>query len=197
MNWLIRLVMAAYGVPDGPVENPDYVIPLSYCLLPPTKLPDAAKKALLGAIRIAKKFPGSKIIFASSVFFWLHAKEQEDETKLRLLQQHGIPRNRVLVAPKGARSSVEDALNLKPFVGRQAEVVVVPDWIHARSVKAIWNSLMPRGTKVRIRSIKAEWSRQNLPWLQKSAVRWLLANLVRHSLFTLLDKKIAKFHQPI
>ncbi len=195
MNKLINLIMFFWKFPDDEIFNPGIIVPLCYGLISPKELPDAEKKVLEETAKLAKIFPTTKIVFASSECFWSGCKEQEDGLKLEFLVKMGIDPSMITIAG-GVNNSVEEAEKITKVSSKAARTIVICDWMHTRSARKIWKKVSP-DTPLAMHSVKGDWNESLPATFQKSPARWLLANILRHVLFCIIGKRIAKIHQPI
>lgn len=199
INWIVKLIMKFWGLPDDLLENPEIITPHGYGLISSTELPDASQKIILEASKIAKEFPETRIVFASSNYFWEGHQEQEDNARLSLLVENGVSRERIVIT-EGISNTVQEVLavlsKLRELGYNNKEIVVIVDQVHARSSKLIWEKLIPEA-KIKIRSIKGLWDYRHPSLFQKSEARWLLVNILRHLSFMVFGKRIANLHHII
>jgi len=197
MRWLYRLARAIYGVKDSKITAVDLVVPLGYGLEKDKSLPDGAEKTLSVAADIASKY-GVNIAWASSNYFWLGCKEEEDQARIQYLKDIGYE-GRFIIAD-GISNSVTEAENIKAAVLAKKiphkKITVVCDWPHARSALLVWRKVFP-ASKIMIRNIEANWN-SSFVRFQKSNSWWLVVCLLRHAALIVLGlNRVAKIQHPL
>ncbi len=195
MNRIIDFFMKFYGIKNSQVKDPDIIVPLSYGLFSPTILPDVEIGVLEETVCLSGMFPRSRIIFSNSSYFW-GSGEPERNLKLSFLMRYGISVQRVKIVD-GITNSLEEATEIWKTIRQlpHNRIVIVADWMHARSVRCIWGTLFPRNIHIDVISERGSWSATPGPFFfLKSDWRWLAVNLLRHIMFLAFGERIARFH---
>ncbi|MFA6551991.1 MAG: hypothetical protein WCT19_00645 [Candidatus Paceibacterota bacterium] len=186
-----------YGLPDSEIGFCDLVVPLGYGLTIDDELPDATKKTVLEAIRVAEKHK-ARIVWASSNYFFPGCERVENEKKLALFGPE-FSMSPILIG-SGITNSVSEAREIKIACQKASlfpkDIVVVCDWPHARSTRLIWRKVFPE-SNILIRNVEGHWDETHRATLQKSQERWLLACLLRHvALITLGHERVSRIQHP-
>lgn len=197
-GWLYHFGKSVYALKNSRLTYCDLVIPLGYGLLNRNALPDAAKKTLKEAIRIAAKRQ-VPIAWASANYFWPGGEEKENQLKMAEARVAGL----VPIIAKGVTNTVTEAQNIRQAVleaGFKLEysvIVVVVDWPHARSARKIWREIFPESAIIVV-SIDGQWNESHPAFFLRSELRWLFINVVRHfGLIFLGTKRVSRYHHPI
>lgn len=197
-KWWYRLARLIYGLEDEQFSRCDIVVPLGYGLTKDGKLPDGAKKTFIMAAIVAAKF-NSSLAWASSNYFWPGCKEQEDTEKSALLESLNFNLPRIIA--EGITNSVSEARKIKKALVREKVmaqiIVVVCDWLHARSAKLIWEKIFP-DAEITFLSVEGKWGKTHAAILQQSDFRWLITCILRHLALILLGvERVANFQHPV
>lgn len=175
-------------------------MPLGYGLLRRHRLPDAAEKTLQEAVRIASRCQ-APLAWASSNYFWPGCEEEENRLKTQEVNALGLTSKPIIA--EGITNTVTEAQSIREAVtGTGYEllsktIVVVTDWPHARSARKIWRKVCPESIIIVV-SIEGKWEKSHPAFFQRSELRWLLINLVRHVGLTIFGMKfVSLIHHPI
>lgn len=190
--------MGFWAISDDFLEDPAVIVPSNYGLCSEVELPDASRKAIIKAVKIAQKFSKAKIIFVSANYLWFGCRKQEEYLKLKLLKVSGIPEERIICAG-GVGSTVKEAQaihsKLKELSLNSGEIVVIADQMHARSSRLIFKKLIP-GAKIKVCNINGVWDKTHPSKMFRSKGSFLLVNTLRHLAFCILGERIGWIRQP-
>ena len=204
--WLAR----RYSLPNEQIDQCDIVVPMDYGLCRGTTvLPDAARETIRSAVPFAEA-RSALIVWSTYNGIGKKLKVEGDQLKVelvRLLQPvTGFPfvRVRVFFSEEGCSNSVDEAQSIKrmldakgiPYKGKT--IVCVCDWVHARSVRRIWEEIFPDST-IKVRSIFGiRWSKSNYEILLRSFPRWFAVNILRLlSLIVFGMERTARIRHPV
>lgn len=200
-EWVYRLCELFYRPKDSKFSRCDIVVPIDYGILFQKKLPDAGKKTIREAVRIASDHQ-VLIVWASANFFWPGCQQEEDALRIEEAKIAGLTANPI-ISRKGTTNTITEAENIREAIIeasielRSKIIVVVANWPHARSVRKIYKRIFPEST-IAVRSINGQWNESHPAFFGRSELRWLLINIFRHLALILFGIRIVRLaKQPI
>ena len=200
---LERLFRRFYALNERENSSCELVVPLGYGLLFEGELPNASKKTLLEAVKIAVE-QEAQIVFTSSNYFWPGCKKQENKIKLEMIAETVGPTlaSQTLIARNGATNTVTEAKAIRGTLvdagfNLHTRIIVIADWRHARSTRWVWRRVFPE-SEIIVRSVDGQWNENHPALFQRSNERWTLINLIRHvGLIFCSDDIVGRFRHPI
>ena len=185
-GWLYRV----YSIKNSDFSRCDAVVALGYGLLKNKKLPDAEKKTLAEAVRIASKF-NVLIVWANSGYLYSGCAEEEEALKQAEINSMGFSAGQVKLLPEGVTNTVTEAEGIRSVLSDAGSktIVVVADWAHSKSARLIYRKIFPKADIV-MRVVEGQWNEDHLISLARSNFRWLFINVVRHLALRILGLKL-------
>ncbi len=157
----------------------DLVVPLDYAALNGTKiLPDAEIAGLKKAADLIKTGTANHIAWASTNYCRVSVHDIEKE-KINFLDSLGISKTTIqtMVECTNTITEAENILKAHPDAKR---IIIICDWRHARRAQRVWKHFF-KG-ELGVMTTDASWNEDHPSFWCRSNIRWLLGNLIHHTL---------------
>jgi len=184
-GWLYRV----YSIKNLDFSRCDAVVALGYGLLKNKKLPDAEKKTLTEAVRIASKF-NVPIAWANAGHLYAGCAQEEEALKQEEINSLAFS-GQVKVFPEGITNTVTEAEGIRSVLSdaELKNIVVVVDWAHSKSARLIYRKIFPKANIV-LRVVEGQWNEDHVISFCRSNFKWLFINIVRHLALRILGLKL-------
>lgn len=185
IGWLYRV----YSIKNLEFSRCDAVVALGYGLLKNKKLPDAERKTLAEAVRIASKF-NVPIVWANAGYLYSGCAQEEEALKQAEINSL-VFSGQVKAFPEGVTNTVTEAEGIRNVLSdaESKTIVVVADWAHSKSVRLIYRKIFPKANIV-VRVVEGQWNEDHIILFCRSNFKWLFINVVRHLALRILGLKL-------
>ncbi len=181
---LLETLVSVYKDEDNElsVHDIDLIVPLSYATLA-SRLTNGSRRSLLKALQYKKRFPQATLVFSNPNHSGFDECDvREYELKKQLLD--GVSH----ICAKTCSNSIQEAEAVRAAVQQISprRILVICGEVHSRSARIIWREIFPEATiLIRCVPYACEYQEDHPFWIERQAMRWFFASLVRQVLLSL------------